>query len=119
MRTPTTQSDFKKVSFLTRTTPEAFKKMDEFEKNVRQQLLSSITGKNHITDEDHNLFALPIRMGRLNLLSNTDFSRNYEWSQVICVALENSYPEIAETEQTLTSRNIKTERQNITFSKKA
>ena len=34
-----------KLSFLTRTTPEAFKKMDEIEKNVRQQLLTSITGK--------------------------------------------------------------------------
>ena len=58
-------------------------------------------------------------MGGLDLLSNTDFSRNYEWSQAICDPLENSDPEIAETEQTLINRNIKTERQNITFSKKA
>ena len=36
---------------------EAFKKMDEIEKNVRQQLLSSITGKNHLTDEDPSVFA--------------------------------------------------------------
>ena len=49
----------KNLSFLTRTTPEAFKKMDEIEKNVRHQLLPSITGKNHITDEDRNFFALP------------------------------------------------------------
>ena len=54
--------------------------MDEIEKNVRHQLLRSITGENHITDEDRNLFALPLRMGGLDLLSNTDFSRNYEWS---------------------------------------
>ena len=45
------------MNFLTRTTPEAFKKTDEIEKNVRQQLLPSITGKNHITDEDRSLFA--------------------------------------------------------------
>ena len=108
-----------KLSFLTRTTPEAFKKMDEIEKNVRQQLLPSITGKNHITDEDRNLFALPLRMGELDLLSNTDFSKIYEWSRAICDPLENSDTEIAETEQTLINRNIKTEKQNITLSKKA
>ena len=39
--------------------------MDEIEKNVRHQLLPSITGKNHITDEERNLFALPLRMGEL------------------------------------------------------
>ena len=93
--------------------------MDETEKNVRQQLLPSITGKNHITDEDRNLFALPLRMGGLDLLSNTDFSKNYEWSRVICDPLENTDTEIAETEQTLINRNIKTEKQNITISKKA
>ena len=64
-------------------------------------------------------FSLPLRMGGLELLSNTDFSRLfYELSQAICDMLENSDPEIAETEQTLISRNIKTERQNITLSKK-
>ena len=108
-----------KLSFLTRTTPEAFKKVDETEKNVRPQLLPSITGKNHITDEDRNFFALPLRMGGLHLLSNTDFSKNYEWSRVICDPLENTDTEIAETEQTLINRNIKTEKQNITISKKA
>ena len=107
-----------KLSFLTRTAPEAFKKMDEIEKNVRQQLLVRITGKNHITDEDRNLFALPLKMGGLDLLSSTDFSRKYEWSQAICDPLENSDPELAEREQTLINRNIKTERQNITLSKK-
>ena len=108
-----------KLSFLTRTTPEAFKKMDEIEKNVRQQLLPSITGKNHITDEDRNLFALPLRMGGLDLLSNTGFSKNYKWSRAICDPLEKSDTEIAETEQTLLNRNIKTEKQNIALSKKA
>ena len=67
-----------KLSFLTRTIPEAIKKMDGIEKNVRQQLLHTITGKNHITDEDRSLFALPVRMVGLDLLSNPDFSRNYE-----------------------------------------
>ena len=70
-----TKGDQNKLSFLTRTTPEAFKKMDEIEKNVRQQLLPSITGKNHITDEDRNLFELPLRMGGLDLLSNTEFQK--------------------------------------------
>ena len=60
-----------KLSFLTRTAPEAVEKMDEIEKNVRQQLLPNITGKNHITDEERNLFALTLRMGGLDLLSNT------------------------------------------------
>ena len=55
--------------------------MDEIEKNVRQQLILRITRKKHITNEDRNLFVLPLRMGGLDLLSNTDFSRNYEWSQ--------------------------------------
>ena len=108
-----------KLSFLTRTTPEAFKKMDEIEKSVRHQLLPSITGKNHITDEDRNIFALPLRMGGLDLLSNTDFSRNYQWSQAICDPIENSDPEIAETEQTLINRSIKLRAQNSTFSKEA
>ena len=63
-----------KLSFLTRTTPEAFKKRDEIEKNKRHQLLPGITGKNHITDEDRNLFALPLKMRNLEPLSNTDFS---------------------------------------------
>ena len=107
-----------KLNFLTRKTPEAFKKMDENEKNVRQQLIPSITGKNHITDEDRNLFALPLRMGGLDLLSNRDFSKNYEWSRAICDLLENSDTEKAETEQTLINRNIKTETQNIRLSKK-
>ena len=108
-----------KLSFLTRTTPEAFKKMDEIEKNVRQQLLPSITGKNHITDEDRNLFALPLRMGGTDFLSHKDFSKNYEWSRAICDPLENSDTELAETEQTLIKRHIKTEKQNITLSKMA
>ena len=51
------------LGFLTKTTQEAFKKMDEIEKNVRQQLIANNTGKNHIIDEDRNLFALPLRMG--------------------------------------------------------
>ena len=58
-------------------------------------------------------------MGGLDLISNTDFSRNYERSQDICDPLENSDPGIAGTEQTLINRNNKTERQNITLSKKA
>ena len=114
-----TKGNQNKLGSLTRTTPEAFKEMDEIEINVRHQLLPSITGKNHITDEDRNLFALPLRMGGLDLLSNTELSRNYECSLAICDPLENSDPEIAETEQTLINRNIKTERQNITLSKKA
>ena len=56
-----------KLNFLNKTTPEAFKKMDEIEKNVRQQLLPSVNGKNHTTDEDRNLFALPLRMGGFRL----------------------------------------------------
>ena len=92
--------------------------MNEIEKNVRHQLLPSITGKNHITDEDGNLFALPLTMGGLDLLSNTEFYRNYEWSQANCDPFENSDPEIAETEQTLINRNIKL-RENITLSQKA
>ena len=83
--------------------------MDEIEKNVRQPLLPSITGKNHITDEDRNLFALPLRMGGLDLLSNTDFSRNYEWSQAVCDPLENNDLVKAEMEQTLINRYIKTD----------
>ena len=54
-----------------------------------------------------------------DLLSNTDFSKNYEWSRAICDPLENSDTEVAETEQTLINRNIKTEKQNITLSKEA
>ena len=75
--------------------------MDEIEKNARHQLLLSITGKNHMTDEDQNLFALSSRMLGLDLLSNTDISRTYEWSQAICDPFENSDLEIAGTEQTL------------------
>ena len=107
-----------KLGFLTRTTPEAFKKTNENETNGGQQLLPSITGKNHKTDEDRNLFALPLRMGGLDLLSNTDPSRNYDWSQAICDPLGNSDPVIADTEQTLMKRNFKTERQKRTLSKK-
>ena len=92
--------------------------MGEIEKNVRHQLLPSINGEIHLTDEDRNLFALPLRMGGLYLISNTDFSRNYERSQAICDPLENSDPGIAGTEQTLINRNIKTERENITPSKR-
>ena len=78
--------------------------MDENKKNARHQLLLSITGKNHMTDEDQNLFALPSRMLGLDLLSNTDFSRTYatyEWSQAICDPFENSDLALAGTEQTL------------------
>ena len=85
--------------------------MDEIEKNVRHQLFPSITGKDHITDEDRNLFAISLRLRGLDLFSNMDFSINYEWSQAICDPLENSDPEIDETEQTLINRNIKTERE--------
>ena len=92
--------------------------MNEIEKNVRQQLLPSITGKNHITDENRSFFALTLRMGGLELLINTDFSRNYEWPRAICDPLQNIDPEKAETEQTIIIRNIKIERHNITLSKK-
>ena len=51
-----------KLSFLTRATPKAFRKTDGIEKNLRQQLLPSITGKNHITDDDRSFFAVPLRM---------------------------------------------------------
>ena len=54
-----------KLRFLTRTTPEAFKKMDEVKKNVRHQLLPRITGKNYITDEDRNLFCTTTKNGRI------------------------------------------------------
>ena len=106
------------LSFLTRKTLEAYKKMDKIEKNVKQQLLPSITGKSHITDEDRSLLALPLTMGESELLSNTDFSRNYELSRAIRDPLENSDPEIAEKKQNLINRNIKTERQNIAHSKR-
>ena len=46
--------------------------MDELEKNVRQQILPSISGKNHIFNDDRHLFSLPLKMGGLYLLSNTD-----------------------------------------------
>ena len=51
-----------KLSFLTRDTPKIFRKTDEIEKNARQQLLPSFTGKNHITVEDRSFFAVPLRM---------------------------------------------------------
>ena len=87
-------------------------------KNARQQLLRSITGKNQITDVDHKFFALSPTMGRFELLCSTDFSNNYIWSRAICETLENRDPEIAEKEQNLINRNIKTKRQNIKISKK-
>ena len=31
--------------------------------NMKFTILPSVTGKNHITDEDRNLFALPLKMG--------------------------------------------------------
>ena len=46
---------------------------------VRQQQRPSITGNNHITAEDRNLFALPLGMGEFDITSNTVFSRNCEW----------------------------------------
>ena len=55
MRAPATKRDFKNLSVLSRTTPEPFKKIDEIEKKVRQQLLPSNTGKNHINDEDRTI----------------------------------------------------------------
>ena len=120
MNTPATLKGVQnKLGFLTRTAPKAFKKMDEIEKNIREQLLPSVTGKQHITDEDRSLFALPLKMGGLDLLSNREFSRKYEWSRAICDPLENSDPKKAETEQSLINRNMKTERQNITLSEKA
>ena len=93
--------------------------MDEIEKNVKQQLLHSITGKNYISDEDHSLFALSLRMGGLDLLNNTNFSINYEWSRAISDPLENSDPRKIETEQNLINRNLKKKRRNIALSKKA
>ena len=48
--------------------------MDEFEKNVREQLLASITGKGHVTNEDRSLLALPPRMGGLDSLVTRTFS---------------------------------------------
>ena len=92
--------------------------MDEIEKNVRLQLLPSMTGKNHITYDDRSFFALAPRLGGLDLLSNTEFPTNYEYSRTICDPLDNSDPETTETKQILITRNIKTERQNITLSKK-
>ena len=61
-------------------------------------------------------------MGGLDLLSNTDFSKNYDFYKKYranCDHLQNSDTEIAETEQSLINRNMKTEKQNITLSKKA
>ena len=55
-----------KLSFLTGTTPEAYKKMDEIQKNVRHQLLTSITDKKHIADEDRNQsFCTTTKNGRI------------------------------------------------------
>ena len=93
--------------------------MDETKKNLRQQLLPSIIGKNHKTDEGRSVFGQPLRMEELELLSNTVFSRNYQWSQSIFYLLENSYPEPAESEQFLINRNFKTEKQSISLSQKA
>ena len=61
------------VNVLTRTSPEAFKKMDEIETNIRQQLLPSITGKDNKTDKNLIFSALPVIMGGLDLLINIDF----------------------------------------------
>ena len=73
-----------KLSFITSKTSKHLTKWMKMRKKVRRHLLPSNTGKNHVTDEDRNLFALPLKMGGLDLLSNTDFSRNYDWSQAIC-----------------------------------
>ena len=54
-----------KLSFSTRTTPEALKKMDEIEKNAKQQLLPSISGKNYLTDEDRSFFCSTTTNGRI------------------------------------------------------
>ena len=118
---PATQREFKKIKLSNQKNSRSIyeKGIYEIEKKVRQQLRPSITAKNHITDDYRNLFALPLKMGQLVLLSNTDFSRNFECSQAICDPLENSDPEIAETEQTLINRDIKAERKKITLSKKA
>ena len=55
-----------KLSFLTGTTPEAFKKMDEIQKNVIHQLLTSITDKKHTADENRNQsFCTTTKNGRI------------------------------------------------------
>ena len=80
----------KKLSCLTKTVREAFEKVHEIEKNVRKQVLPKTTGKNYITDKDRSFFALPKRIGRRDLLSNTDVLRNYAWSRANCDPLENA-----------------------------
>ena len=85
--------------------------MNEIEKNVKLQLNPSITGKNHKTDEYRSLFALPLKMERLNLFSETEFSRSYEWSRANRDPLENTDLKMADTEQTLINKKH-TELQN-------
>ena len=75
--------------------------MNEIEKNVKQQLIHSFTGKNH-KPTNIAAFALPLKMGGLNLFSNTKFSRIYEWSRAIRDPLENTDPKMADQVLTLT-----------------
>ena len=54
-------------NYLMRTMPEINRELQALEDAIRLEFIPALTGQNHLSDEQHNLLALPARTGVLVL----------------------------------------------------
>ena len=88
-----------KLPFLNRTTPDMEEYLQEPEKQIKENLISSLTGNNTVTTTDRILFSLPIRNGGLNISPPEDHINILRWSEFLGDFLSNADPMTAENSQ--------------------
>ena len=109
-----------KWSYLSRTVPHIGDLFLPLENAIRHDLLPALTGRSCFTNQERELFALPIKMGGLGIPDPTRSSNNlFENSEQVTAPLtalilqqDLSYPSSVEHEQATAINKIKVQRRH-------
>ena len=110
-----------KWNFLSRTTPEIYLLLQPLEDTIRTQLFPKLTGREAPNDLERCLFALPARLGGLNLTNPLSFSNiQHQDSLKITKSLvdlilfqSTEYPYEVLTDQITVKNGIKSSRKKL------
>ena len=68
--------------------PNFIGNLEEMERKIKENLISAITGRSDITDEERPLFSLPVRDGGHNIVHLEDRVEELNWSRQMAACLD-------------------------------
>ena len=102
-----------KMSFSNRVTPGFHHMLHEAESVIHNKMIPALTNRDIPNENERKLFSLPIKDGGLNLRLPEDYCKDYIWSQLASMPLEDSDPINAELCQRRITYDIRHQKKQI------